>query len=377
MHDFKSCEGVAVYLKGTRFAASNVELLSGGLSAFTYRITLEVPLESGEKTAVMKHFEGYLAGHEEMKWGVERADHEYKALSAIATSELFDSNSVVQLPRPLEYDQETHTIFMTDLGSPTPVTKVLEKGLSVTWLSESGETFGPNETEKLAWEIGHAVGDFMGRFHNWSALPEQSTLRSYFALNPGIIQHSVYIHHLCLGLGADRFQMREPWMDEFIAQEQQEALVDGGTLVMGDCSLHNILVSPPSDNKGIRIYLTDLEMTRASYPELDIGELTASVVSFSSLNCPNVNQPFVSALHQAYRRHRALDPRRVGAATGMDLIGLGTVLPWARDKSEAQLRGLAVSGLELLSSSVKGDEESIKVNPIVRHLFSPQSQLVM
>ena len=49
----------------------------------------------------------------------------------------------------------------------------------------------------------------------------------------------------------------------------------------------------------MRIYLTDLEMTRAGYPELDIGELTASAVSFSRLCCPNVDQPFVSVHNPA------------------------------------------------------------------------------
>ncbi|CAE6466214.1 unnamed protein product [Rhizoctonia solani] len=371
MHDLKSREGVLAYLEGTRFAAADVQLLSGGLSAFTYRAILKGPLDTGEKTVVIKHFEGYLASHEVMKWGVERADHEYKALSAIATSGLFDSNSVVQLPRPLEYHQATHTIFMTDLGSPIPVTQVLEKGFPDV---QPSEPFGPNEMDKLSQKIGEAVGDFIGRFHNWSALPEQSTLRSYFALNPAVIQHSVYIHHFCLELSADKFQMREPWMDELITKGQQEALVDGGALIMGDCSLHNILVSPPSEHRDIRIYLTDLEMARASYPELDIGGLTASVVSFSRLRCPSVEEPFLSTLHQAYGRHRLLDPRRVGIATGVDLMGLGTLLSWARDESETKLRDVAAEGLKILSTSVKGDEHSIKANPALMHLFSRSSQ---
>ncbi|KAH7322139.1 kinase-like domain-containing protein [Rhizoctonia solani] len=374
MHDLKSPEGVVAYLKGTRFAASDAQLLSGGQSAFTYRVVLEVPLETGEETIVIKHFEGYLAAHEPMKWDVQRADHEYKALSAIATSGLFDSESVVQLPRPLEYDQHTHTIFMTDLGSPIPVTQVLENGFPGAQPSESGKPLASNEMYKLAWEIGQAVGDFMGRFHNWSSLPEQSALRSYFALNPGVIQHSVYIHHFCLGLSADRFQMREAWIDDFIAKDQQEALSDGGTLIMGDCSLHNILASPPSKDGVMRVYLTDLEMARASYPELDIGELTASTVSFSRLCCPNIEQPFISALHQAYRRHRTSDPGRVGLATGMDFMGLGTVLPWAREQSETKLQGLAATGLEVLRSSFKEDGHSIKANPILQHLFSTTSQ---
>ncbi|CUA74642.1 hypothetical protein RSOLAG22IIIB_11352 [Rhizoctonia solani] len=354
MHDLKSREGVLAYLEGTRFAAADVQLLSGGLSAFTYRVILKVPLDTGEKTVVIKHFEGYLAGREPTKWGAERADHEYKALSAIAASGLFDSNSVVQLPWPLEYDQETHTIFMTDLGSPIPVTQVLEKGFPDV---QPSEPFGPNEMDKLARRIGEAVGDFVGRFHNWSALPEQSTLRSYFALNPAVVQRPVEIHYFCL-------------------QGQQEALVDGGALVMGDCSLHNILVSPPSEHRDMRIYLTDLETTRASYPELDIGGLTASVVSFSRICCPSVEEPFLSTLHQAYTRYCCLDPRRIGVATGVDLMGFSTYLLWDRYKSETKLRDVAAEGFKILSASFKGDEHSIKTNPALMHLFPSSQQLV-
>ncbi|CAE6436093.1 unnamed protein product [Rhizoctonia solani] len=371
MHNLKSPEGVAAYLKGTRYAASDVQLLSGGQSAFTYRIVLEVPLDTRERTIVIKHFEGYLAAYEPMKWDVERADHEYKALSAIATSGLFDSDSVVQLPRPLEYDQETHTIFTTDLGSPIPITQMLEKGFPGI---QPNEPLKLNEMHKLASEIGQTLGDFMGRFHTWSSLPEQSSLRAYFARSPGVIQHSVHIHHLCLGLTTDRLQMRETWMDELILKEQQEALTDGGVLVMGDCSLHNILVSPPSEHDKMRIYLTDLEMSRASYPEVDIGELTASIVSFGHICCPNVERPLISALHQAYRHHRILDPRRIGIATGIDLMGISTLLPWARDQSEIKIRGVAEAGLELLNFSIKGDENSIKANSIVQYLFLPSSQ---
>ncbi|CCO35608.1 hypothetical protein RSOLAG1IB_05344 [Rhizoctonia solani AG-1 IB] len=376
MHDFKSPGGVLAYLKGTRFVATYVQLLSGGNSAFTYRVLLESPLETGEASIVIKHFEGYLSGHESVKWDVQRADHEYKALSAIATSGLFDSDSTVQLPVPLEYDQETHTIFMTDLGSPLPITQVLEQGFSGEFLDSSGSSEF-DQVRELAQTIGWALGDFVGRFHNWSALPEQSELRAYFSLNPSVIQQCVYIHHLCLNLAADRFQMRETWMDELIAKEQQEALAGGDVLVMGDCSLHNLLVSPPSANCGMRIYLTDLEMTRASYPELDVGELTATVLSFTRLCSSSAENPLITALHQAYRRHRSLDSRRMAIATGTDLMGLGTVLPWATNQNETKLRELAVAGLELLKSSVKGDESFIKTNPVLRHLFLPQSQQIL
>ncbi|CAE6406988.1 unnamed protein product [Rhizoctonia solani] len=339
MHDLKSPEGVITYLKGTRFAASSVHRLVGGVSAFTYRVLLEAPLDTGEHTIVIKHFEEYLANHEEMKWGIERADHEYKALAAINNSGLFDSDSIVQLPRPLKYDQETHTIFMTDLGSPIPLTQVLEKGFPKNQTSVSTEpnkSPGLEELYKLAAEIGQALGDFLGRFHTWSALPQQTELRAYFLENPGVVHKSLLFHHFCFNFSVDRFKIREAWMNGVLAKEQQEleASTDPGAMIMGDCSL-------------------------------------PTTTSFALIYHPNINHPFVPALHESYRQHRILDPRRLGITTGIDLLGLGTFMPWTRGKDEESLRDVATAGFELLNSSVTSDEHIVTTNRIVQHLFPP------
>ncbi|KAG8698088.1 hypothetical protein FRC11_014654 [Ceratobasidium sp. 423] len=386
MHDLKTPDGVLAYLKGTRFPASDVQPLSGGGSAFTYRAVLENPLETGEKTVVIKHFEGFVARIEEVKATAERAtreltrkvrqNREYKALSAIASSGLFYLNSTVQLPRPIDYDQETHTIFMHDLGSPIPLVQVLEKGFPSDESTTSSSVISSNSEEicKLTSEIGRALGDFMGRFHNWSALPGQAAPDAYFAQDTNANQTIMAIRHHFLNLSADRFKVRETWVDEFIAKDKQEGLMDGGVLVMGDCSLQNILVSPPSEGRDMRIYLLDLEGARMSCPEVDIGKLTASAISFELLYYPNSDRPFIPALHQAYSRHRTLDVRRIGILTGVDLTGFGPILPWALGQDETQLRGVAMAGLKLLKSSVKEDEESIKTNPVVKHLFSSNLQ---
>lgn len=61
MHNLTTVNGTLEYLKNTHFAASDVQLLSGGHSAFTYRAILDTPLATGEKTVILKHFENYLA----------------------------------------------------------------------------------------------------------------------------------------------------------------------------------------------------------------------------------------------------------------------------------------------------------------------------
>jgi hypothetical protein len=73
MADLTTVEGTLAYLEGTRFVAKDVQLLAGGRSAFVYRVILETPLDTGEKTIVLKHFEGYGALFRDTKAPIERA----------------------------------------------------------------------------------------------------------------------------------------------------------------------------------------------------------------------------------------------------------------------------------------------------------------
>ncbi|KAJ1301951.1 hypothetical protein OPQ81_000790 [Rhizoctonia solani] len=371
MHDLQSSEGILAYLKDTRFAASNVQPLSGGSSAFTFRVILEVPLETGEKTIVIKHFEGFVASRRDVKANAERAEHEYQALLAIKALELFDSSSTVQFPRPIQYDQETHTIFMHDFGSPIPLARVLQKGFSENRHSSSNSTESSKAEEiyRTASEIGQALGDFMGHFHNRSSLSANSKLLAYFANKPNLDHRISSVLHLFLFSSADRFKLREKWMDEFVAK-QQETPIDSSLLVLGDCGIHNILVNPPSEGGSMRIYITDLEAARISYPEVDMGGLTASTMSLSLLFCPDIERAFIPALHQAYSRHRILDARRIGIAIGEHLAGFGPAYSWAKGQDETKAREVAVAGLELLKTSINSDEISIKTHSVTQNLFS-------
>ncbi|KAG9092092.1 hypothetical protein FS749_016011, partial [Ceratobasidium sp. UAMH 11750] len=116
MSNLTTATGVLAYLKGTQFAATDVQLLTGGHSAFTYRAKLQTPLPTGETSIIIKHAEGYLVAYQALKIEAERAAQEYDALVAVSASGLFNSDSIVQVPKPLHFDYETNTIFMTDLG---------------------------------------------------------------------------------------------------------------------------------------------------------------------------------------------------------------------------------------------------------------------
>ncbi|KAG8689924.1 hypothetical protein FRC11_014853, partial [Ceratobasidium sp. 423] len=94
MHDLRTTKGTLAYLNTTPFPAKDVQLLSGGNSAFTYRATLKTPLPSGEKTIVLKHAEKQIAltffdpGFKIGEVDARRNEFEYTALAAITESEL-------------------------------------------------------------------------------------------------------------------------------------------------------------------------------------------------------------------------------------------------------------------------------------------------
>ncbi|KAG8710769.1 hypothetical protein FRC09_020942 [Ceratobasidium sp. 395] len=233
MPSLTTTDGVFSYLEGTQFAATNVQLVIGGHSAFTYRATLRTPLPTGESSMILKHAEGYIAIYEAMKIEAERAVYEYEALVAVSKSGLFDSNSTVQAPKPLHFDPETNTIFMTDLGAVNTLTKVLTDSLEGVYDGDDAESKLKTACD-LASAAGSALGDFVGRFHNWASLPEQAALRKRFAQNIAATKQCLSVHHDMAVRAATEFGTMEPWLADIIEEERQHATGFQDGLAIGD-----------------------------------------------------------------------------------------------------------------------------------------------
>ncbi|KDN45833.1 hypothetical protein RSAG8_04666, partial [Rhizoctonia solani AG-8 WAC10335] len=144
-----------------------------------------------------------------------------------------------------------------------------------------------------------------------------------------------------------------------LAREQQEleSSADPGALVTGDCSLRKILVLPPPENNSTRIYLIEPETVRAGHPEFDVGALAAMVTSFALIHHPNTDHRFVPAFSPILSPSSLLRlSKRLGITTGIDLLSLGTFMPWSRKKGDVYLEGVVTAGFELLRCSLMGDE---------------------
>ncbi|QRV82168.1 phosphotransferase enzyme family protein [Ceratobasidium sp. AG-Ba] len=352
MHNLTTSDGVLAYLKGTPFAANKVQQLAGGHSSFTYRATLETPLPTGETSVILKHAEGYIAVYEVMKLDAKRAEHEYNALAAVWSSGLINPNSTVQIPRPLHFDPETNTTFMIDLGAVDTLTKVLTDSIQAIQDGERWYEAPRGFRSGIEYRLG---------------------TRRLCGSNNAARNQILSVHHDMALRSATMLGLKEPWLESMIEAERQRAH-DAGCLAIGDLWLDNILVSLVPEHGGLRLYVIDWEMVRPAPPEFDVGEITGTALSFARRYEVHDSLPFIPSLHRAYSQHRCLDPLRIAGLAGMDAMGLGTVLTWARDENEEFLRQVTSEGRALMELAHNHDLNGIKTKSVVKDLFSSGGQ---
>ncbi|CAE6477626.1 unnamed protein product [Rhizoctonia solani] len=362
MHDLRTAKGTLAYLNTTQFPATDVQLLSGGNSAFTFRATLKTPLSSGEKTIVLKHAEKQIAltfydpGLQIGEVDAQRNEFEYTALAAITASGLCGPESIAQLPRPLYYDSETHTTFMTDLGSPIPLQKILQ---------DEGSPY-----HELASDIGTALGDFLGRLHNWTRAPEQASLRAFISQN-NVAKRCLSMQHTFAHDTLAKLGLKDKWVEEALSRDLEESAAAQDVLIWGDSWPGNILVSPPSATQGLKIYLTDWEMSRLGPPEFDLGEAAGVAMSLVHQRYPHGDHPYIQALFRSYRQHSPLDPVKAAGSTGVAIIGHSFVMPWVCEQDEQVQRSLARAGIDLIKVAHDGDIDGVREQALIKDLFSP------
>lgn len=143
----------------------------------------------------------------------------------IESSGLFSSACVVQAPRALSYDPDTHTLIVSDLKSTRMLSEVLCERL------ESGD---PIHTSELLSQIGAALGHSLGRYHKWSSLPEQAGLRAQFLGNDASKKDALATWYQDMRKAVSRFGLKRDWMDVMIRKGLRDAEEGGMVIAMGD-----------------------------------------------------------------------------------------------------------------------------------------------
>ncbi|QRW06442.1 phosphotransferase enzyme family protein [Ceratobasidium sp. AG-Ba] len=207
---------------------------------------------------------------------------EYEALTTIARSELVTPESVVQVPRVLLYDPSAYVLILEDLAPALPLSSVLL------------EAFQNGTIESKSMKIGAALGDFIGRLHSWSALPEQASMRERFSQNVASKESIPRVWYGEMIKSAKQYGLYMPWMDEFAEQRMRDAQAGGNVVIMGDFWVENILVSPGPE---FHLYVIDWEMARCANPEVDVGYFAGALHSISYINRRLVELPLHGELY--------------------------------------------------------------------------------
>ncbi|KAF8711839.1 catalytic domain of ctd-like phosphatase, partial [Rhizoctonia solani] len=233
MNDLTTSNGVLDYLSNTQFAAADVQRLTGGFTAFSYRVSLSTPLEDGSATLIIKHYEDYVAFAPEIRFESTRSDFEYNALMALWDCGLINHDSVIQVPRPIHYDRETHTVFLSDLGSDIVSLDVMFD----EHLKRACSDLDHANIQAVASGIGSALGTFLGRLHEWGS----STGHRQLFLHPHR-QDRIFALFANLSIrSATKFEVKEGWLESMLSEESRRISIDDRVLAMGDLSLSTSL----------------------------------------------------------------------------------------------------------------------------------------
>ncbi|KAF8596495.1 hypothetical protein BDV93DRAFT_571882 [Ceratobasidium sp. AG-I] len=352
--------GLELYLHETEYAAADVQTLSGGITGFVYRVVLETPLPSGETSVVVKHGSNNMAFDKDVTIGAERMDFEYKALKMIESSSLFSSASIVQVPRALSYDADTHTLIMSDLASTRMLSEVLLECL------ESGD---PTHIRELSSQIGAALGDFLGRFHKWTSLPEQAQLRIQFSGNTVSKKDGLEVCYHYMRKTAARYGLERDWMDAMIREGLRDAEEGGSVIAMADFWLNNILVSNGPE-KGLRLYVIDWELARCAQPELDVGNFAMMAWSIAHRYPSQDYFRLVQEFYKSYRKHYAVDIVQVALWCGVIVVSWGTIMEWAEDRDEQTLEAIGRAGIDLLEATREKNTDLIRKSVVLREMYA-------
>ncbi|KAF8601464.1 kinase-like protein [Ceratobasidium sp. AG-I] len=358
--DLTTTSGLATYLSNTPYAADDVQVLSGGSSGFTYR----VKMKSGDGSAVIKHALGYAAVRKSLVLSAERMDFEHEALKMVEKFVDGLGESVVRVPKVYYYDSTTHVLVMEDLAPARPLSTVL---------IESLERNDPAYILRLSTQIGSALGSFMGRFHSWTSLPEQSALRARFLQNTTSRETILGIRYqLMLGTAA-KYGLNREWMEGMVDTGMKDAREGGGgggsVIAMADFWFDNVLVSE-DEAEGLRVYIVDWEMARTARPELDVAHFATAAYSLVHACRTDNSFQLMQSFYKSYSAHYELDPIQIGLSGGRDVMSFGVMMPWVRHRDEVTKEEIAREGLKLLEAAKDGDVETVEKNLVVRDMYA-------
>ncbi|CCO32563.1 hypothetical protein BN14_06625 [Rhizoctonia solani AG-1 IB] len=216
--------------------------------------------------------------------------------------------------------------------------------------------------DELTAKIGGALGEFLGRLHAWTSLPEQDGVRRRFFENQAS-KNTIFGNRWGLAIAAaKKYDLEREWMVDLKQAGLEDAKSGGPVVCMGDFWFGNILVSTTDD---LNIYIVDWEMTRTARPELDLAHFATAAYSFVHVHKPN---GLMREFFRAYKEHMRLDEMQLAINAGRDMLSFGAIMPWVRHRDESVKQSIVKLGVELFEAIRTNDQQALRENPVLADL---------
>ncbi|KAI5238886.1 hypothetical protein E4T43_07106 [Aureobasidium subglaciale] len=262
---------VQEWLRDGPYACTSLDGLSGGTANFVYRGTLVAPLQDGSKTVVIKHTEGYVAQSPNFKLTTTRCDYEQTVLTALPSlSPSTHSNITVQTPTLHLFSPATNTQIYSDLPSSLDLkTYVLKYASAIT--------------HPQCLRLGHALGLWTRKFHDWAQAKEQEELVKSIQGNVAMRDLKFMINYERLVQSIDTYPKileGSRRLFETVREGVRKDLDDGAVLIHGDFWSGNILLPDgpiPDQDDQLKVFVIDWELCQVSSQALDLGQMFAEL----------------------------------------------------------------------------------------------------
>ncbi|KAJ7292780.1 kinase-like domain-containing protein [Mycena rebaudengoi] len=310
------------------FQCTTIEVLSGGLANFTFRLHLREPFE-GRPSLVLKHAKNYVAFAKDIPFGVERQLFEVEALKRVR--DWLPEDSVVNVPAVHLYDDKFNVIIMDDCGSASTLKELMLAGkISVP----------------LAEEIGNALGVFLRRLHDWGT--HTPSVAHFFEGNKQAKILSIWMTYgqlvstltgnelpklVGLEIPSDKLEVLSK-----VAEHMTHSMTSAtSTFVMGDFWPGNMIITFDAHDALRRIDVLDWEAAKPGLPGAEVGQFCGEMHQVQMCYpqyAPSASRT-IDALLSTYMRgqeHDSAAARDALIHCGAHLIVWTPRVPWADEK---------------------------------------------
>ncbi|KAJ9152115.1 Phosphotransferase enzyme family protein [Pleurostoma richardsiae] len=352
-------------LKETEYACSSLQPLTGGTANFIFKGSLAKPLLDGTREVLIKHGEDFVALSPDFKLPTLRCRFEEDCLRALQTlPPAVSSVCSVRTPRLFRFGKDTNTQIQEYL----PDSLNLKLYALKHYASPT-----PESLKAQCAEIGHGLGKWLRRFHDWARQPSQVVLRSAIKLNKEMqsLKHMINYSRL-VSAAESRPAVLADAKETFVqVAEMAKSEVDDEQnlqVIHGDFWTGNVLLPdrPLVVGQQIPIFIIDWEMCQLGVPALDLGQVIAELYELKLFKGIQAGLWLIEGFAAGYGQIDDATAFRTAIHVGTHLVCFSSVPGWG---THEQVEQVVMAGKEIIVRAWQKDRAWFEGGPL-SSLFS-------